>query len=85
MASTHRGLLDEALASSQRDMQDEVHGPWCDALGPVIAMAWTRGRPMLSRCGRSVHAALQAWMQGIAAQARAGKPAFESTTTLNSV
>ena len=63
----------QALAAAADRLRGRLHqqlqGPWCDALSPLVAAEWARTRQVILRSGAgSLHFAVYTWMQAVLVQ-----------------
>ncbi len=64
LAPSQAALVAAALRQAQLAAQAQVHGPWCDVLGPLVEREWGRSRQSVLHTGAgSVHVAVHTWMQ----------------------
>ncbi|GAB4821885.1 hypothetical protein N2152v2_008931 [Parachlorella kessleri] len=69
LAPSQAALVAAALRQAQLAAQAQVHGPWCDVLGPLVEREWGRSRQSVLHTGAgSVHVAVHTWMQGVLVQ-----------------
>lgn len=81
MSEMQQQVLASALARSQKEIQAEIGGTWCDALPCLLVTEWPRARKhLLTPHPQSTSVVVQAWMQvGYPAAYDCGRPNTRGT------